>query len=326
MVHDLAQGRSTRPQDKEKEFWKAAGSGQWAYAEKDHSQDRAKRRQNIGIQVTKHETADPNEEWPAKYEWRKTFDAAFPSSHTERFATAEMCAVGDLAWTPIRSPCRMISVADKQQKGPAEVILLTPCTRRTSFVLGLVLAGLSIAAVLARFPTAYEWASDGSVVKSSRTVSDISGVATALAISGVALLAYAMNGVRLTKFGVGSVVAEGSSAVKSFREHPPSEADAKSVEVDAEEVEPTREPAAVLDDQMAVFELADVPSRVINDALAHWPADAGEPPSTLGAFEYASRRRGRGPYPWILKFAGHPEIRVFYGGRGKRDPTVRRNG
>lgn len=216
-------------------------------------------------------------------------------------------------------------MAEKQQ-ARTEVVPLVTWARWVSALLGLALLGLGVVAVTCEFPTAHEWSGDGSLVKRTRSISDLSGVLTVLAAAGIGLLAYALNGVRLVKFGVGSVVAEGSRAVESFKEHPPSEAEAKSVQVpEVEEVEPTRDPAAVLDDDMAVFELADVPSRVVADALAMWPADAGDCPSTLGRFEYASRRRGRGPHPWILKFKDRPEVRVFYGGRGKSDATVRRS-
>lgn len=209
----------------------------------------------------------------------------------------------------------------------AEVVLLARWARWIAALLGLALLALGVLAVAGCFPTGYEWSGAGSLVKSTRSVSDLSGIVTTLAIAGVALLVYALNGVRLVKFGAGSVVAEGSPAVESFKEHPPSEAEAKEVNVpEVEEVEPIRAPAEVLDDEMAVFELASVPSRVISDALARWPADAGDPPGTLGQFEYASRRRGRGPHPWILKFKDRTEVRVFYGGRSKSAATVKRTG
>jgi hypothetical protein len=221
-------------------------------------------------------------------------------------------------------------MADTKQAEAEDIVLLATSVRWATALFGLTLLAVGVFAVIGCFPTMYEWDEHGSMVKSIRAVSDLSGIVTALTISGVALIAYALNGVRLLKFGAGSVVAEGSSAVQRFKAHPPSEAEAKTVsppkadEVEEQEVEPTRNPAAVLNEDMAVFELSDVPSRVIGDALTNWPSVAGDRPSNLAQFEYASRRQGQGPHPWILKFRDRPEVRVFYGGRGKRDATVRR--
>ncbi len=199
--------------------------------------------------------------------------------------------------------------------------------RWCSGILGLLLIGLAAMLIAWCFPTAYEWKGDGTMVKSTRAVSDLSGVVTALVLAGVGLFVFALNGVRLVKFGAGSLVAEGSQAVeyaKRRMEHPPSDEDARKVDLpDDEDVEPTEAPAAVLDGDMAVFELNDVPTKVIRDALVQWPDTAGSPPDSLAEFQFASRKRGRGSHPWILKFEARPEVRVFYGGRGKSGATVR---
>ena len=65
-------------QDKEKEWWKAPGSGQWVYAGKDQFQHKAKRGYNLACEAIKHETAEPKQEWSAKQKWRQIFGTSFP--------------------------------------------------------------------------------------------------------------------------------------------------------------------------------------------------------------------------------------------------------
>ena len=65
-------------QDKEQEYWKAAGSGQWVYAGKGQFQYKATRCYNIALQAIEHETATPKQEWSAKQKWREIFGTAFP--------------------------------------------------------------------------------------------------------------------------------------------------------------------------------------------------------------------------------------------------------
>ena len=63
-------------QNTDQEYWKAPGSGQWVYGGKGQFQYKAKRCYNIARQAIVHENA--NEEWSAKYEWRKIFGTSFP--------------------------------------------------------------------------------------------------------------------------------------------------------------------------------------------------------------------------------------------------------
>lgn len=65
-------------QDKDQEYWRAPGSGQWVYAGKDQFQYKARRCHNIALQAIDHETADPKREWSAKQKWREAFGTAFP--------------------------------------------------------------------------------------------------------------------------------------------------------------------------------------------------------------------------------------------------------
>lgn len=66
-------------QDKEKEWWKAPGSGQWVYTGKDRFQYKAKRCHNLAKEAIEHETAKPKREWSAKQKWREIFGTSFPT-------------------------------------------------------------------------------------------------------------------------------------------------------------------------------------------------------------------------------------------------------
>lgn len=66
-------------QNKEKEWWKAPGSGQWVYAGKDQFQYKAKRGYNLACDDIKHEIAEPKQDWSAKQKWREIFGTSFPN-------------------------------------------------------------------------------------------------------------------------------------------------------------------------------------------------------------------------------------------------------
>ena len=64
-------------QDKDQEYWRAPGSGQYVYG-KGLFQWKAKRCHNISLEAIKHETANPKREWSAKQKWREIFGTSFP--------------------------------------------------------------------------------------------------------------------------------------------------------------------------------------------------------------------------------------------------------
>lgn len=64
-------------QDKEQEYWKAPGSGQYVYG-KGLFQWKATRCYNISLEAIEHETANPKQEWSAKQKWRDVFGTSFP--------------------------------------------------------------------------------------------------------------------------------------------------------------------------------------------------------------------------------------------------------
>ena len=65
-------------QDKEKEYWKAPGSGQYVYG-KGLFQWKATRCYNISVEAIGHETASPKREWSAKQKWREIFGTLYPA-------------------------------------------------------------------------------------------------------------------------------------------------------------------------------------------------------------------------------------------------------
>ena len=66
-------------QDRNQEYWKAPGSGQWVIGPKGQFQYKAKRSCNLAKEAIVHETATPKREWSAKQKWREVFGTAFPS-------------------------------------------------------------------------------------------------------------------------------------------------------------------------------------------------------------------------------------------------------
>ena len=64
-------------QDKEQEYWRAPGSGQYVFG-KGLFQWKAKRCYNISLEAIEHEHADPKRESSAKQKWREIFGTSFP--------------------------------------------------------------------------------------------------------------------------------------------------------------------------------------------------------------------------------------------------------
>lgn len=169
----------------------------------------------------------------------------------------------------------------------------------------------------------------GQTTKSTISSADSATPSVVLLAGGFALLVYGINGYRITKLTAGSIGAEtastaGSKATEFYKEPagggPPLEVAGDS----ASAPEPTQPPAKILataTEDLAVYELADVPTTVIKDALDKWPLSETSP-SNLGEFEFATRRRGQGNHPWTLKFRGKKPVVVSYGGQAKTAATV----
>ena len=65
-------------QDRDQEYWRAPGSGQYVYG-KGLFQWKATRCYNLSLEAIAHETASPKREWSAKQKWREIFGTSFPS-------------------------------------------------------------------------------------------------------------------------------------------------------------------------------------------------------------------------------------------------------
>ncbi len=193
--------------------------------------------------------------------------------------------------------------ASTEEREREVISLLVSQERWLAALLGLALLALGAYLVAGRFPTAYEWTAYGAQAKTTRSVSDLSGIVTTLTIAGVALIVYGVNGVRLIKFGAGPF---------TFEAPPPPEVRSTTKQELAEV------PGALPGSHVAV------PVQVIADAIAAWPPEAGDPPTDLNQFVSASHREGQGSHPWFLKFKDRPVVRVYYGGRGRREPHVSR--
>ena len=64
-------------QNKDQEYWKAPGSGQYVYG-KGLFQWKATRAYNISCEAIEYEAAKPKKEWSAKQKWRELFGTAYP--------------------------------------------------------------------------------------------------------------------------------------------------------------------------------------------------------------------------------------------------------
>ncbi len=65
-------------QDRDQEYWKAPGSGQYVYG-KGLFQWKATRCFNISLEAIEHEIATPQQAWAAKKKWRDIFGTSFPN-------------------------------------------------------------------------------------------------------------------------------------------------------------------------------------------------------------------------------------------------------
>ena len=165
------------------------------------------------------------------------------------------------------------------------------------------------------------------VVKASFEAADTTLLSAVLVIGGLVLVLYAINGYKIIRFSAGGFSAEADNAKERAQNFYKSEAgntNSKTVEATREAPQPTEPPVGTINengDELAVYELKDVPLSVISDAISAWPNEDGTPRSTAD-FEFATRKKGRGNNPWTIKFQGKPAVTVSYGGQGKPGATV----
>jgi hypothetical protein len=159
--------------------------------------------------------------------------------------------------------------------------------------------------------------------------SDLSSIVIGLALAGAGLVLYGLNGYRFTRVAAGTVGANSEAFAEEAKKQiaaDPGEANAITIDRSATpDPSPTQAPTATVEannEAYAIYELNNIPSQVILDALGSWP-EGHNKPTTLADFEYASRKKGQGNHSWQLKFRGVPAVIVSYGGHAKGTATVR---
>ena len=200
--------------------------------------------------------------------------------------------------------------------------------RWSSFILGLLVLLLSLFLLVCP-PTyrAVEFDGAGNVIKTSLASADVTSPFLTMFAAGVVLIFFGINGRRFTRITAGDYSAESESPVDSANRHykePSVQKDELTVEVNDVAPEPTEPRLGVVntvDGDLSVYNLKDVPSKVIRDALKNWPS-GDDLPDDFQAFEFATRKPGKGNHPWTLKFRGKKPVVVSYGGRGKTEATV----
>lgn len=207
---------------------------------------------------------------------------------------------------------------------------LSTAARWVSGLLGVALIVASATSVyFPPGPSTVERDAKDVQIKRTSTPTDLSSAFITLALSGVGLLLFGLNGYRFTKFSAGGVSADSESVAEEAKKQISTETeDTPKIAIDKTsepDPRPTQAPVTTVDAQdeaYAIYTLANVPSQVIQDALANWPTDHSKP-GTLADFEYASRKKGKGNHAWQLKFRGTPPLVVTYGGFAKGDATVK---
>jgi len=165
---------------------------------------------------------------------------------------------------------------------------------------------------------------EGKVIKAVNEQTDATTPSVVLIVGGLALHAFVLNGLRLSRISAGGVSAEtlpSSAEIEDVLESDQAE------QIDIDGQPPPESGAAPIKSvqhegtDYAVYQLPAVPAKVIKDLLEKWP-DGMEKIENLGVFRFAMRKKGKGNNPWIVKFAERPRVTVSYGGRGKGGATV----
>lgn len=203
-------------------------------------------------------------------------------------------------------------------------------TRWLSGILGTcLLAASAIALYKPPTPHTVKYDNNNKQVIRTSTPSDLTSIVIAVGLAGAGLVLYGLNGYRFTRVAAGSVGANSEAFAEGAKKQIAADSGAAStIKIDksaAPDPSPTQAPTATIEtnnEAYAVYELLNVPSQVVEDALANWPPEHRKP-STLADFEYASRKKGQGNHSWQLKFRGVPAVLVSYGGYAKSSVTVR---
>jgi hypothetical protein len=157
--------------------------------------------------------------------------------------------------------------------------------------------------------------------KTVESHAEVNNVCIVVFLAGVIVFVFGVNGRIVTRVAAGDYSAESNPTKQAETVLADTTAEHQQVDLpDDVSPTPTEAESGVTSGDLAVYKLADVPTKVISDAISKWPN--GDVPADLGTFEFAARKKGKGNHPWNLKFRGHPLIVVTYGGQAKSAATV----
>lgn len=214
-----------------------------------------------------------------------------------------------------------------------EVRWLTTIERRLIALVAIVSISIGVAffSISARDVTE-ERDGNGALIKTVDAPRSSPELAALFSTAGIVLLFWSLNGLRLTRFGLGTLSVDmAPSEQKAAEEYAKSSQAPQAVTLPKEapvESEPAAAPTGAVvvgNEAEAVYPLDAVPRFVFEDLFASWPGQYPKPPN-FSAFEFALRRKGSGNHPWIVKFRDLPALRLSYGGQGKTSATVSERG
>jgi hypothetical protein len=203
---------------------------------------------------------------------------------------------------------------------------LTGCERLISIVLAVALfAFAGFSSILQLHQTTTEIASDGSW-KHTESPRDTSYFSIGASTIAAVLLLYAINGLRVARFSAGNIAVdtqpekEAQRALDQIKSLDPAAEQPASSETPPESTA-TPEIVQTAKGKFESYKLAEVPVRVLQDAITKWPSGQ-DLPTDFTDFKFALRKTGRGNHPWIIKFRDRLPVTVSYGGKSKLEATV----
>ena len=169
---------------------------------------------------------------------------------------------------------------------------------------------------------------DGKTVSTVASPRDSTELSVLFVAAGLLLFTWALNGLRLTRVSWAGMEAEAGApelqaAKTNAAEDTPIQEVTVGVDKDTEPEESVVPKGKVFihKETELVYSLEALPLFVMEDLFKVWPTDLQKPES-FSEFEFASRRKGKGNMPWLIKFQGLPNIKVSYGGHAKKGPSA----
>jgi hypothetical protein len=219
----------------------------------------------------------------------------------------------------------------KELQPDAQVERLSKGDQRTACLLGVFLFCVAAYVFLAppvRLSEEENETKQGVERKRARSSTDTTTLAIVLVSSAIGLWGYALNGLRIVRFGVGSLTADASGPASKagafFAQENPKTIPVAPIEDPAPEPTESEEGTIIHNgEKLAVYKLDSLPLKVLIDALTNWPGGAEKRPVDLATFEFAARKPGQGNNPWTIKFRGKDAVSVSYGGKSKTAATTK---